>query len=374
MRKLFSHAVFFVLLAAFPLNAHAWWPDPGSNEVITVSGSGSHGAWDGGLAQYNLPMAVFGDGAGGLFVADTFNNMIRHISASGEVTNTAGFVSIMGPDNFPAGAYIDGPLAEAGFRRPTGIAVSAGGSIFVADSGNDAIRVIAGGEVFTFSGGDGIGHTDGAPDRARFNMPGAVAMHPNGNLYVADTGNHVIRRITPDGVASTIAGQAGSRGYSNGDARNARFDSPMGIAISPDGRIFVADTGNHVIRAIQNGTVSTFAGTQVNAGEGLSEWDIYPEGGFADGMTGHAMFNQPMGLALWGDYLIVADSANHSIRTVSSAGEVRTLTGTGEPGSVFGLAYFASFHFPSGVYVHGDRLYIADTGNNMIRAVYLRGQ
>ena len=369
LKTMFSTALFFILSIAFAMNAAAFWPDAAMNEVTTIAGTGSHGAWDGGISQFNLPMAVIGDGQGGFIVADTFNNLIRHISGDGEVTTAAGVIFGIASDNFPTGSYIDGPMHEAGFWRPTGIAKPFGGGLFIADSENNAIRVIMEGIVYTVAGGLNAGYASGGPHEARFNMPGAVAMHPDGYVYVADTGNHVIRRISPDGYTVTIAGQGGSAGYYNGLAAHALFDGPMGITISPDGRIFVADTGNHLIRVIENGIVSTLAGTRsfIEA----DGWELYPIGGFFDGLPGEAMFDQPIGIALWGEYLIVADSANHSIRVVSPDGEVRTLTGTGEPGSVFGAAGIASFHFPMGVYVYGNSLIIADTGNNMIRALNL---
>ena len=366
---MFSATLFFILSIAFAINAAAFWPDAGMNEVITIAGTGSHGAWDGGLSQFNLPMAVISDGQGGFIVADTYNNLIRHISVDGEVNTAAGIIYDIASDNFPAGSYIDGPMWEAGFWRPTSISKPFGGGLFIADSRNNAIRVIMDGYVFTVAGGLRPGYASGSPNEAMFDMPGAVAIHPNGYVYVADTGNHVIRRISSDGYTETVAGQGGRPGHNDGSAEYALFYGPMGIAIAPDGRIFVADTGNHLIRVIENGVVSTLAGTRdFIETDGMEQ---YPIGGYVDGIPGVAMFNQPIGIALWHEYLIVADSANHSIRVVAPSGEVRTLTGTGEPGYVFGAAGIAAFHFPMGIYVYGDLLIIADTGNNMIRALSL---
>ena len=386
MKRTFCFALFVALTIAFSVGASAHWPEPGTNEVVTVAGTGSHGAWDGGLSQFNLPMAVISDGQGGFIVADTFNNLIRHISGDGTVTTASGAITDIAADSFPAGSYIDGPMGEAGFWRPVSLALPFGGGLFIADSQNNAIRVITNGDVFTVAGGIGAGYASGGPDEVMFDMPGAIAMHPDGYLYVADTSNHVIRRISPEGYTVTVAGQGGVPGYYNGPAEYALFYGPMGLAISPDGRIFVADTGNHLIRVIEDGTVRTLAGTrnlvEAYPSGGMEDalytldgfengWETYPIGGFTDGWPGMAMFYQPMGLALWGEYLIVADSANHSIRVVSPQGEVRTLTGTGEPGFVFGATGIAAFHFPMGVYVYGDLLIIADTGNNMIRALNL---
>ena len=353
-------------------------------EVETVAGSGSHGHWDGGLARFNMPMALAGDGKGGLIVADTFNNLIRAIDAYRDVQTLAGSIRFIGFDNFPHGAYLDGGLETAGFSRPRGIAVNPDGWVFIADSGNHAIRVIVGGEVFTFAGGLGAGHADGDANTARFNSPSALAVCPEGYVYVADTGNHAIRRVSPIGVTETIAGMPGSYGYMNGANLSALFDSPMGIALSGSGRIYVSDTGNHAIRVISgisgtaSGRVDTFAGRRAfleSGGSGSSihpdEWDAAPAGGFEDGASDRAMFNSPKGLSFWGDMLIVADSSNHSIRIISPDGEARTLAGTGYPDYIGGAIEAAAFHFPSGVYVFEDRLFIADMGNNKIRSLSL---
>jgi DNA-binding beta-propeller fold protein YncE len=163
----------------------------------------------------------------------------------------------------------------------------------------------------------------------------------------------------------------GTYGHNDGPSGEALFDSPMGLAVCPSGRIFVADTGNHLIRAIENDTVSTFAETLIFPGE--IDWDVpsdfddEPIGGFADGFN--AMFSLPAGLALWGDTLIVADSANNSIRAILPTGETITLAGTGYAGYMYGTT--PEFHLPRGVYVLNDTLYIADTGNNVIRAMRL---
>ena len=325
-------------------------------EVETVAGTGSHGFWDGGIAQFNLPFALCGDGEGGFYVADTFNNMLRHVSADGEVRLAAGSVEHFGGDSFPQAAYIDGFLHEAAFGRPQGV-LYANGRLYIADSLNHAVRVIIGEEVFTFAGGLGEGFRDGGWHQAMFSYPSALALHPDGSIYVADTGNHSIRRIAADGSVSTVIGN-GRQGFRDGPAREAMFDGPMGLAISPDGMLYIVDTGNHVIRVIEDGTVRTLAGTP-------------REYGFADGSHGQAMFNQPIGIAPWGRYLVVADSCNHSIRIIGPDGNTMTLAGTGEPGYVAGDARSAEFHFPMGVFVEGGLLLVADSGNNMIRAIDL---
>ena len=157
----------------------------------------------------------------------------------------------------------DGEADRARFSDPFGVAIAADGTIYVADAGDaQRIRRIApDGRVSTFAGG-GSGYVDGAASAARFDTPSALAIDAAGTLYLADTGNHVIRRITPDGIVSTIAGD-GVAGYRDGSAAEARFNGPVGVAVDGAGRIIVADTYNDRIRAIErDGTVVTLAGSE----------------------------------------------------------------------------------------------------------------
>ena len=366
MRKLFCAVTAYFLSLALPLCVYAHMPSAEGSHLETIAGTGNHGVWDGGISQFNLPMNLVYDG-GRILIADTFNNVLRIIDSAGEVSTFAGVVRETAPDNFPRGFYRDGALYQTGFNRPAGVAVNPEGHVFVADSGNHAIRVMFDDRSYTLIGGLGAGFADGNAYAAMFNMPGALAFGPGGYLYVADTGNHVIRRICPEGFAATVAGVPGIYGLEDGMAEKALFDSPMGIAVSPDGTIFVADTGNHRIRAIENNEVRTLAG-RAHLGSGL---EMQPAGGFGDGTYENALFNMPTGIAYWGGYLFLADSANHSIHAVSLDGEIRTLFGSGYPGYAGGASEHARLHFPMGIYVVGGRLLIADTGNNKIREVWL---
>ena len=146
----------------------------------------------------------------------------------------------------------------------------------------------------------------------------------------------------------------------------------MGLAFCDSGRLFIADTGNHVIRVLYDGDVSTFAGSRlVLDEEDYDEWGEAPVGGFADGEASGALFNRPMGLVFLGDVLLVADSGNHRIRAVTNDYEVLTVTGSGYPGHMDGYIEYAAFYLPSGLYVSGYVLLVADTGNNMVRTVDL---
>ncbi|HEX5602268.1 MAG TPA: NHL repeat-containing protein, partial [Pyrinomonadaceae bacterium] len=216
---------------------------------------------------------------------------------------------------------------------PFGVAVAADGTIYVADAGeSNRIRKISpDGNVSTLAGG-GEGFADGSGAAASFNTPSALALGPGGNLYVADTGNNRIRKITPDGKVSTVAGN-GSAGYVDGPAAQAQFNGPIGLAVSVRGDIYVADTYNDVIRMITNeGEVTTIAGGGMP--------------GYADGERKAALFDTPSGIIVVEDSsLIVADTGNSRLRKVSVEGNVTTLTISGEELSQpIGLA-FSHDHF-----------------------------
>ena len=433
MKKIISMiglgGVLCILLFFFPSCAHT---------VTTVAGTGSHGASDYGLGQFNLPGGVLSGDNGYFYVLDTYNNLIRIVSPEGEISRLSGNIQmdgdmpILDSFRFPMGGFKDGPLDEALFNRPTAGVRDALGRIFITDSANHAIRMISMGMVYTFAGGTGEGHKDGHGAYAQFSYPTALAISPDGSLYIADTGNNAIRRICAAGYVTTVAGfqsievqdidfqgiEAHDIDFQDSELQDSELldselqdselqdiyehnnstyhsillNEPMGIAVREDGVIFVADTGNHVIRIIENGRISTFAGVyrmpeeigyetddetsdETNEETGNNEWDLHwdlhPIGGFADGPPETAMFNMPIGLTFWGEILIVADYINHAIRKIHPCGEVETLTGTGYPGHADGCANEAMFHLPRGVYIIEDALIIADTGNNMIRKIIL---
>ena len=335
----------------------------------TVAGRGSHGGYYSLLSeQLNLPAGIAGLPGGGLLIADTGSNAIKIIDEYGTVSHFAGEIQIAARDNFPMGFYRDQELLLAGFNRPTSIGVNEQGTIFIVDSQNHAIRVITNGAVRTLTGGNGAGFADGNPNAAMFNSPSALSICPNGYLFVADTGNHAIRRVDRYGYVTTVAGVPGYFGFSDGIASYALFDSPMGI-VAAYGKVYVADTGNHLIRVIENDTVSTVAGSRVLADEEDELWGQVPIGGYIDAIGTAAMFNFPVGLALWHENIIVADMGNHSVRMIVWNRQVVTIGGTGYPGFMHGIEPI--FHLPRGVYIRGNFLYVADTGNNMVRRINL---
>lgn len=183
--------------------------------------------------------------------------------------------------------------------------------------------------------------------------PSAIAFDVAGNLIVADSGSHTIKSINPKGVVTVIAGVEGQSGFADGDAATALFNAPIGLATGTGRRIFVADTYNDRIRVIENGKVSTLAGSTR---------------GYADGPGDDSKFDTPCGLGLWQDKLLVADTGNRRIRAVEPDGIVRTFAGSGEGGLVDGLLSGASFVHPTAIAVEtGGRIFIAD--GNAIRQI-----
>jgi len=228
---------------------------------------------------------------------------------------------------------IAGDGSPLSFSDPSGVAIAADGTIYVADAGeSNRIRKISpDGNVTTLAGG-GEGFADGTGASASFNTPSALAHGPDGNLYVADTGNNRIRKITPEGVVSTVAGD-GTAGYVDGPAAQARFNGPIGLAVSEGGDIYVADTYNDGVRMITTeGQVTTIAGGGTP--------------GYADGEQKTALFDTPSGIIVVENRsLIVADTGNHCLRKVSAEGNVTTLAVSGEELSrPVGLA-FSHDHF-----------------------------
>lgn len=322
-----------------------------SGAVTTLAGlAGSAGNADGAgsVARFNLPAGLAVNPAGDLYVGDAQNEIIRKITPAGDVSTLAGSAN---------------STTAAKFSFPQGVAVdNAVGNVYVADSNNHIIRQITpDGAVSTLAGSPGMsGSADGLGSAASFNSPIGVAVDSSNNVYVGDTFNHTIRKITPDGNVNTLAGFPGSSGSIDGTGSAARFNLPIGVAVDGPGNVYVADAGNHTIRKITpGGLVSTFAGLPGSLGS-------------VDGTGSSARFNSPFGVAVDGaGNVYVADTGNNTFRKVTPAGVVSTLAGLpGSTGTADGAGSAARFNVPQGVTVDNTgNLYAGDTSNNEIRKI-----
>ena len=316
--------------------------------------AGTAGSTDGtgSAARFSSPSGVAIDSAGNVYVADTFNNTIRKITHGAAVSTFVGTPGVTGG--------MDGTGAAAQFNAPIGVAVDSSDNVYVADSGNNTVRKITpGGVVTTLAGLAGsAGSMDGTGSGARFNGPRAVAVDSAFNVYVADTFNHTIRKITPGGVVTTLAGLASNPGSANGTGSAARFRDPKGIAVDNAGNIYVGDTFNDIIRKITpGGVVTTLAGVAGNVGS-------------SDGSAAAARFSAPTALTVdRSGNLFVDDTNNQTIRRVRPNGFVTTVGGSpGLVGSTDGSGAAARFNAPQGIIVSPDgRLFVGDTGNDTVR-------
>src|SRR5204863_5495770 len=320
-----------------------------------LAGSTGSANGTGSAARFNGPVAVTIDNIGNILVADTNNSTIRKITPARVVSTFAGLAGNDGSAN--------GTGSTARFSVPTALAVDSANNIYVADTSNSTIRKITPARVVsTFAGLAGsTGSANGTGGTARFNFPSGVAVDRagTGNIYVGDTSNFTIRQITPAGVVTTLAGSPGMKGGANGTGSAARFVLPEGMAVDSAGNIYVADTDASTIRKITpGGVVSTFAGSFTKAG---------PQ----NGTVSAARFNLPTDVAVdSSNNLYVADTNNCTIRKITPAAVVTTLAGLASPGHNNGIGSAARFDFPQGVAVDTTgKIYVADSVESAIRKI-----
>ena len=373
-------------------------------DVTTFAGQpGRRGYADGAAANamFNTPIGITSDSAGNLYVADTQNDAIRRVTPDGFVSTVSRRDDAV-PLRLPSGVAMDargtiyvvdgahtvrklradgtptvlagvptvwgardGQGSQAYFDDPFGITVAANGDLIVAEArGRTIRRVTPAGFVTTIAGAwRSFGSVDGPAAQARFGAPLGVAVDAQGAIYVLD-GNHSIRKISVDGIVSTFAGISGMPGEADGAPQQARFRDPAGIAIGPAGVLYVSDGSNTVRRVTSSGTVATLAGMPSRSG-------------MSDGSGGSARFRTPAGLAADGQgNVFVTDIDAHTIRRIDVTGNVTTLAGlAGQFGSADGTGAEARFHLPQGLSYssYDNMLYVADTGNSRIRKINAAG-
>lgn len=330
-------------------------------DTTTLAGSGAYGSMDatGASASFNAPSFLAYDSANGnLYVTDTSNCEVRQVTATGVVTTIAGSTSC---------GSADGTGSSASFGSPAGIAFdSNNGDLYVTDTSNCVIRQItATGVVTTVAGSSTTcGSADGSGSSASFNYPSGIAYDTvNGDLYVTDQSNCEVRQVTPAGVVTTLAGST-TCSFADGAGSSAGFSNPAGIAFdASNGDLYVTDVGNCAIRQVTpGGVVTTVAG-----GAGC---------GSTDGTGSGASFSNPNGLvydAATGD-LYVTDFYNSTIRQVTIAGVVTTIAGNASAnGFTDGIGANAHFSNPAGIEYDpaNGYLYVTDTYNNRIREMQL---
>ncbi len=332
-------------------------------QVSTLAGeAGNTGSTDGqgAAARFSQPTGIAIDRHGVAYVADTGNSVIRRVLPDGTVDTVAGG----GP------GFTDGVGREAGLGRPTGIDVDGSGDLYVTDPAYNLLRKITPGGVVTTLAGSvgGPGWSDGVGEAARFEQPYGIAADANGNVYVVDRGPGTVRKVAPDCRTSTLAGFPWSHGHVDGMGAVARFDFPNGVAVDGEGNLYVTDAGLDApagtaagtVRKIKpDGTVSTLAGKR-------------GEPGSSDGLGEAARFRMPVGVAVDGSgHVYVADSDNHTVRRITPAGIVSTMAGlAGSPGYADGVGNAARFRSPLGIAVdHAGNLYVADSLNNVVRKI-----
>ena len=314
--------------------------------VATVAGTGQPGTEDGTrqTARFSDPFGIAVDKRGNVLVADGGqSNRIKKITEKGEVQTVAGSTE----------GFADGNALEAKFNTPSGITIDKDANLIIADTSNNRIRKLSPeGRVSTIAGSGIGGFKDGAASGAQFDGPVGVAVDKDGNIFVADAYNDRIRKITTDGNVITVAG-AGTPGFQDGDAASALFDTPSGVTVDKEGNAFIADTGNGAIRKITpQGEVATIAKRDESA------------------VDAPVPLGRPIGIVLTHDgFLFVADAGSNRVLRIAPEATVNPYAGR-SAGFADGFGLDAGFNAPSGMAIDRDgTLYVADAQNYLIRMI-----
>jgi hypothetical protein len=333
------------------------------------SGSGRMGYADGikKEASFMTPYGITIDSSGNLLVADIDANMIRKIGRS-KVETISGSVVATNSSGIPIGTNGIN-LQKTTLNRPQYIAKAKNGDIFITSEASNEIRVIKSnsGKNHVFSGKIEQGYENGTSKKSLFNSPTGIVVDKYLNVYVSDTLNNCIRVIDKNGNSKLFAGIPSEEGgYADGESNLAEFREPTGLALASDGSLYVADSGNGMVRKITEGRVTTVAGM-------LTELDETTDtliGGFKDGEATEAMFTSPRGLTVGANnVLYVADTGNNRIRKIEN-GIVTTIAGNGESSNILTeIALESSFYRPIDVAYYNNKVYVTDSINHSIKVI-----
>ena len=343
---------------------------PVAASLTNFAGSGQNSFKDGSrdLSQFNFPYSIALDKDGGILVVDSYNNRIRKITGD-KVITLAGSVDKNDIYGFPMAGFKDVDALSAKFNKPRDAVVDSKGNIFVTDTGNNAIRKISNNVVYTFAGNGEAGYVDGEGKKAKFNLPSGITIDKQDNLYVVDSLNNVIRKISPSGEVSTYAGtQLEIGGHKDGALGNAKFNEPSDLVIDKTGALYVTDSGNQVIRKIYNGEVITISGKV----EGNVSGTDYVVGDFRDGSAVEAKYNFPKGIAITDEgVLLIADTWNNKVRAIKPDGIVCTIAGGDISIDNNQQLDTLALSSPTSVLYSKGYIYICDSWNNSIRVMPL---
>lgn len=340
-----------------------------TSQVSIWAGTSDLGCADGANleASFIKPYGLTPMADGSILIVDSYANLIR-ASHGGLVTSLAGNTDTLDESGYPLSGYLSGAGSVAILNRPRFAAVSAEGVIVFSDTGNHRIRVIKDGVVRLLAGNGTAGFLNGDYMNAQFDTPSGIAIGADGTIYVADTLNHCIRSISPGGQVSTLAGTPTVSGFQDGGPSEALFCEPNDIQLGPDGALYVVDKGNQRIRKITRDQVTTVAGS----GDSLDPATGYVIGGYADGDGSQAQFLYPTGLFITEDGTIyLADTGNHCIRKITADHQVTTVAGSKMAGNMDGSLSQARFNQPTDVLYQDQILYVSDSYNHVIRAIQL---
>jgi len=328
----------------------------------SVIGKGEYGNKTGEVseAMFRNPYGIAFDKNDNLYIVDSKNNMIKKVVNS-MVSTITGKVNLYDTKGLPIGGFKEGELKNAEFNDPRSIVINSKGELIVTDTNNNLIRLVSNSKVTTLSGTGEAGYLDGKNTVSKFNKPTGVAIDTDGNTYIADTGNNVIRKISTKLEVTTFAGKYSENGgYADGDIQNALFNEPSYIYVRGN-IVYVVDSGNQAIRKIENGQVVTVAGHVF-----YNDIDnVYAMSGDVNVDSQYSKFNFPKAMTTLDDgTIVIADTWNKKIKYISKSGKIEEfkLLRKMEDGSTENV----NMSGPIDIALNAGKLYVSDVWDNCI--------